>query len=118
MPTNNYFNTPKGWSARLVARCKHRALSKNIVYELDVEWFRERINTLHCEVTGIPFNLTYWCEGKRKAFDPSIDRKIPSLGYTKENCQVVCYIYNNIKNEFSEQDVIKLAQSLISLEDN
>ena len=38
-------------------------------------------------------------------FSPCIDRIIPELGYTPENCRIVCCIFNTCKFHWSDHDV-------------
>jgi len=114
MPNNDYANTPKGWTARLIARTKHRANKNNIPYDIDIHWFRDKLSSMHCEITGIHFPLDFYTRGERTPFSPSIDRIIPELGYVKTNCQVVCFIYNYAKANFTDEDVLRMAQALIN----
>ena len=114
---SDYSQSPKGWTARLIARIKHRSSKKNIDYDLDLAWFRDKLQDMKCEVTGIQFPLDFWVEGKRKAFSPSIDRIDPKKGYTKDNCQVVCWIYNAAKQEFTHADIEKLSSAVLSLKE-
>jgi len=113
MKSLKYNNTPKGWTARLIARIKYRAKTKGIECDIDTQWLRDKLSTMTCEVTGIQFNLDFWVAGATKPFSPSIDRKDPKQGYTKDNCQVVCWIYNAAKPEFTHNDVVRLAKSLV-----
>mgnify|MGYP006888290380 CR=1 FL=1 len=90
------------------AQVKKRAKSGD--FDITLEWVRERIYNGKCEVTGIPFQLTYgqgvvpWC--------PSIDRIDSSRGYTMDNCRMVVVILNLAKNKFTDDDVMTLAQAL------
>ena len=45
-----------------------------------------------------------------------LDNKInPSLGYTKENCQVVCWWYNVSKQTFTNEEVLWLCKRVVSV---
>jgi len=77
-------------------------------FDLRKEWIEEKLQAGKCEVTGIPFVFD-----SRNPWMPSLDRKIPSLGYIEENCQVVVWIYNTAKQEFKHEDVIVLANALL-----
>lgn len=48
-----------------------------------------------CPVLGVPFVLD---RGQHPHL-PSVDRLIPSKGYTKENVRVICMRANAIKND-------------------
>jgi transcription elongation factor Elf1 len=78
-------------------------------FNLRKEWIEEKVRSGKCEVTGIPFDLD-----SRNPWMPSLDRKIPSLGYIEENCQVVVWIYNTAKQEFKHEDVLVLADALLN----
>jgi hypothetical protein len=69
--------------------------------DIDIEWLHEKFSNGICEVTGIPFDFGYG--RKRHPYSPSIDRIDPTKGYTKENCQIVIWIYNMAKGEWSEE---------------
>lgn len=109
----DYFNSPKGWTARLLARTRSRCIAKELPFDLDIQWFRDILDKRVCEVTGIPFTYGYWLAGKAHPFSPSLDRTTPELGYTKDNVKVVCWIYNTAKHDFTHEDVVKLATALI-----
>ncbi len=88
----------------LVASSKHRAKIHNLKYDLDIDWVKGRLTV--CNVTGIPFNIPDHFKGEkqpgnysnRHPLTPSIDRIDFKGGYTKENCQVVCWWYNLSKS--------------------
>ena len=96
--------------------CKRRATTKGIVYELDREW----VNALWkdsgccCMVTGIPFDLNPTDYGKNP-YAPSLDRKDPSIGYTKDNTQLVVYMYNTAKGDWGHNNVLVLAEALLNV---
>ena len=79
------------------------------------EWIEEKILNGYCEATGIPFDLdTKQTEiHASNPWVPSIDRIDSSLPYLKENVQIVVYMYNVCKGEFSHEDVIRFAKMLL-----
>lgn len=78
------------------------------------EWIEEKVTKGFCEVTGIPFDL----ETKRAKIHaanpwvPSLDRIDSSKPYFKDNVQVVVYMYNVCKGEFSHNDVVEFSKLL------
>lgn len=80
------------------------------------EWIEQKILAGACEVTGIQFDL----DGRRGGIHaanpwvPSIDRIDSSQPYLKENVQIVVYMYNVCKSEFTHEDVVKFCNMLIS----
>lgn len=95
--------TIKGKAKKLVRAAAARARSGGLAYDLDWEWLYERLLAGKCEATGIELHVTEHVGDVPWA--PSIDRIVPSRGYTKENCRVVCYMMNMAKNGFSDDDV-------------
>lgn len=82
-------------------------------------WIEEKILFGHCEVTGVPFDLTSQASDASHAKNPwvpSLDR-IDSAGvYSKENVQLVVYMYNVCKAEFSHADVVKFCRAVAAME--
>jgi hypothetical protein len=79
------------------------------------EWIEEKILNGVCEVTGIPFDLTTYVSETHAAnpWVPSLDRIDSSKPYLKDNVQVVVYMYNVCKGEFSQEDVMLFARMLV-----
>lgn len=89
---------------------KERAVKKGIPFDLDSEWYIENYRK-GCAVTGLPLNA----KGERYELStPSIDQIIPSKGYTKDNCRIVCYWYNTAKNQFSDEQVLEMCKLVIA----
>lgn len=82
--------------------------------DLTYEWLLEKIQIGVCEVTGLPFRLGVQGQG-RNPYAPSVDRIDPRQGYTLDNCQVVIWMYNAAKGNWSHEDVIEMAKALNSL---
>lgn len=107
-------NTPHGRAYSLYKEALDRAIRKGMSFALSVEWVEERIIIDICPQTKLKFDLT---GNGRTLFVPSIDRIDSTKGYTLENCQVVCWGYNALKQEQSHEDAIKIARALITVED-
>lgn len=93
--------------AGLLSQAKRRAPTKNLSYDLDIEWAMALYNAQEgrCLLTGIPFVLESKPEDKRKRnnpFSPSLDRIDSDKGYTKANCRLVCTNVNMALNRFGE----------------
>lgn len=87
---------------------------KGLQYNLDREWVREKLEGV-CEKTQLEFNFSLT---PRHPFAPSIDRINPNKGYTKDNCQMVVYIFNVSKNNFAEEDLYKMCRAFIKQHDH
>jgi hypothetical protein len=82
-------------------------------------WIEEKILTGVCEVTGIKFDLTSQATNTvhaKNPWVPSIDRIDSSKPYVKDNIQVVVYMYNVCKAEFTHKDVVKFCRAVAALE--
>jgi hypothetical protein len=78
---------------------KKRANQKNIEFNLNKVWIKEKLKNGVCEATGIPFSLDR--TPFVNPFYPSVDRIDTTKGYTKDNCKLVCQIYNLAKADHS-----------------
>jgi hypothetical protein len=104
--------TPEHLATRLFCAARSRqAKKKPEGFSLTRDWILEKILAGKCEVTGIDFDLSLK-DTARRAFAPSLDKIDPSGDYTKENCQLVCFIYNTAKGQFSHADVMRLASAV------
>lgn len=74
---------------------KKRAKQRSLPFDLTDEWLQTKLNKNSCEATGLSFDHT------KKPFInpyyPVIDRIDPTKGYTQDNCQLVCWMFNNAK---------------------
>lgn len=107
--------SPKTYATRLLHSCKARSISKKWQFELTLEWIKERLERGICDVTGLPFDFKKPANGNHfSPLSPSIDRIDSSKPYTKENCRVVCMIYNVCKGQWTDSDVLSFAKALIA----
>jgi hypothetical protein len=92
---------------------KRRARLKNIPFTLTLEEMHELILESNgcCAITGIRFSVERE-RGTRRPWIPSIDQKKPGLGYTKENCRLVCSAVNIAMNEWGEGVLYRIARAL------
>ena len=110
-----YYITLNGRASHMLNNAKRRALNKGIEFSLSKDWITDRLRSGVCEVTKIPFEIRI-NGGKghtENSFAPSIDRIDSSKGYTAENCQLVCWIYNRAKGAFPLPDLLRMAESII-----
>ena len=78
-------------------------------YALDLEWFQTRLGAGVCEATGVPFDLTEL----KSPWSPEVDQIVADGGYSKENTQMVCRMYNMAKETNTHEDVLLLAKALV-----
>lgn len=94
---------------RLYDNAKQRAKRLNVVFDLAKD---DIIVPDVCPVLGVPF---VWGEGLHD-FSPSLDRKVPSLGYTRGNVAVITNLANRIKTNATSDQVAKVAEYLRLIE--
>lgn len=96
----------------ILSSMKQRSKKKNLQEpEWTIEEIKEIIKEWHCNITNIKFTFN-GTKTEKNPFGPSPDRIDNNIGYTKENTQWVCTIYNLMKNTFLEEDVKKFISSL------
>ena len=108
---HNQCFTTRGRSNRIFCDCQKACRKNGWKINIDINWIESKIKNKYCEATGIEFVIS-----KKNPWMPSIDRINPRLGYTKENCQMVVWIYNTAKQEFTHEDVIKLSKAILKNE--
>jgi hypothetical protein len=94
----------------LFKRILDTAKRKNVVCSLTYEQFLEFTKISNCAYCG---ESVSWLEhvptGYRGKSGYNLDRKIPSLGYTENNCVVCCPICNWAKNSlFSHEEFLEI----------
>jgi hypothetical protein len=81
---------------------KRRAKKYNLSFTVTVEDILEMIGDGICPVFNIYYNLS----SNRIVFDSAaLDRFIPSIGYSKENCFVISNLANRIKTDATAEQV-------------
>lgn len=109
-----HFLTPDGRDhfTAMERSARNRAKRNGREHALPVGWMRERFEEQHgrCAVTALPFE-----KGNRKhaPYAPSIDRKDSAKGYTPENCQLVCYMVNCARNQFSDYEFLRMCRAVV-----
>ena len=107
-------NNVKSRASRLVAAAKMRAKERNLPFDLDVEWVLERLEAGRCQLSGLPFDMAE----KRSMATPSLDKKNPMDGYTKENTRVILFGLNAALGDWGEQRLFEAATAAMKLQSN
>lgn len=87
--------------------------------DFDTDWIYQKIIAGHCEATGITFDLTSVTRISNHAKNPwvpSIDRIDSSKPYLKDNIQIVVFMYNVCKAEFTHDDVVTFCKAVYKKE--
>lgn len=97
------------------SRCKKEKIEFNIDTPFILNLFNKQ--SKKCKKTGIPFVLNN-CDqsGGKSPWGPSIDKINPNKGYTKDNIQLVCLMYNFCKGVWSDEEVKQFCKKVIQNE--
>jgi len=91
---------------------KGRARKAGRPFSLPVGWMAaqyERQGGL-CAISGLSMRRT---RDKHCPYAASIDRRDPTKGYTPKNCQLVCYMVNCAKNQFTMPDFFRMCEAVV-----
>lgn len=95
-------HTIEGRAAYLWYGVKRRCAVAGTNCEITKEFIIKKLTAGVCEATGIKLDLD---DIQYKPYAPSLDRINSNAGYTEDNVQVVCMIYNFCKNKFTSDQV-------------
>lgn len=96
---------------RILAAVRSRAKAKGVVFNLDIE---DIVIPRLCPVFNVPLVL-YATKGNTR-YCASVDRIIPSLGYTKGNVVVVSWLANRLRNNGTWDQHLQIADFYKPLE--
>lgn len=104
---------PREKASELYRTAKNRAAWRKVPFELTKEQFEELIIAAggKCAVSGIPFDFDPPRNGFRRPFAPSLDRINSDLGYTKDNCRLVCVAVNYAMADWGDGVFLRIAAS-------
>lgn len=69
------------------------------------------IQDYRCEISGLPLKPPTRGVG-RHPFSPSLDRVVPSAGYTKGNVRLVCMMVNLAMSDWGEENLYRLVEAM------
>jgi hypothetical protein len=101
--------TLDGRASMLLNRCRQRAKKYNYKFNLTKKIIKDKLEKRICEKTGINLIID---NSNYNPYSPSIDRINSNLGYTENNIQVTCMIYNFCKNKFTDNQVNKFFKDM------
>jgi hypothetical protein len=99
-----YRTTLRGRASVMLNTAKQRSKRLGTPCDLTIEFILIRLERLVCPRTGFWFDLSAHptIRGAKNAFAPSLDRIDNQYGYVQDNVEVVCTMYNIMKNEYDE----------------
>jgi len=107
-----YGLTISGRAYRIVLSARIRAKRYALEFNLTTKDIEKRLRLMKCEITGLDLVLARNGTTNYNPWAPSLDRKDPKKGYTKQNTRLVCVAYNVAKGEWSE-DVLRTLVSAL-----
>lgn len=111
------YKTIEGRTNAIFTNSKTRAKKLGIENSLFKEFVYFSLFMGKCQATGFKFDL-HTTSSVRNPFAPSIDRKDNNKGYTIDNVQIVCSMYNMGKNEHDEIDFIAICMAVAEMNRN
>lgn len=81
---------------------KRRADQKALLYNLDLSWLLSNTPT-NCPCCGIIM------QRGQQGTSPSVDRKNNALGYSPDNCWIICFKCNKLKSDYPSSDALRKA---------
>lgn len=90
----------------LVSSAKYRAKRDGVPFNITA---KDLFIPKNCPILGIPL---FPRKGHPGPNSPSIDKKIPNLGYVKGNCWIISHKANAMKTNASTEEIKKLSDSL------
>ena len=108
-----WYETNHGRAKVMLNSSKRRAAKNGWEFDLDLEWLMDKLLIGICEATGVVLSTIRRGNSLKNPWAPSIDRKNSNGGYTKDNCQLTCCMFNLAKSDFEENLVEVMARSYI-----
>lgn len=100
----------KKWINTAYYNAKRRAKLNNLEFSLTKEWLQENLAAI-CPLLG---TLLVYNGSKPTDASASIDRKDSTGGYTPDNCRVISLRANRIKNNATQEELQRIAESLLN----
>jgi hypothetical protein len=100
----------------VVWQARNRSKKKGLDFDLTDEYMLNLLKSQNnkCSATGLQLESSQANTKKYKSpYTVSLDRIDSSKGYTKDNIQIVCVMFNEMKNIYSIEQVTLLCKSYI-----
>jgi len=103
----------------MIGSAKTRAASKNVAFTVTKDWIYKKLleQNCRCAITGLKFTAKKDIGSLRNPYGMSLDRIIPSLGYTEENCRIVLYAVNVMMMDWGLEAVAPIARHVADYAD-
>jgi hypothetical protein len=87
----------------LLNATRQTARRKGMACDLTLEDVQAMLLPGRCMRTGVTFNPGFQSGGSQNPYAPSIDRVSSKMGYTRDNVQMVCWAYNRLKGDLTDE---------------
>lgn len=105
-----YRNNTNTRAIEMLSNAKYSANKKNVPFDLDIEFIRNKLDAGICELTGLTFNLEPLDGGRQNPYTASMDRISPELGYVKDNVRMILWALNAAFNSYGEEIYASIAR--------
>jgi hypothetical protein len=116
--SRNRYATVHGRASQMFNSAKYRAKKRNISFDLDFNYIKLLVEMGYCAQTGLKLDLNVNDETHYGFFAPSLDRVDAKKGYTNDNIQVVCNMYNMGKSDADELNFIAMCMAVAERNSN
>jgi hypothetical protein len=93
-------------------QAKRRAKNTGANFDIPVAMIEVLLRIGTCQRSGIKFDLEKHEKLQINPFAPSLDRKDSFKGYTVDNVQLVCDMYNRGKSQNTDEDFIAFCKAV------
>lgn len=106
---------PSDFYLKLFRQVVKNSKPRNISVEITADDVKKMLDRAKgkCELTRVPFDMQK-IQGQRiRPWIPSVDRINSKLGYSFDNCRIICAAANVALNQFGEYIFVRMASSMI-----
>lgn len=97
---------------KLLGACRGSAKRRGLECTLTVDDIEPLLYSMRCAVSGLPLSLEHDGGSARNPWTPSVDRIDCTRGYVPGNVRVVCWAFNMMRADWSDEVVFALAKAL------
>lgn len=100
----------------LLNQCKCNARQRGLAFDITLPQLMAMLEPMACSATGLPLTFERRKGDKytRSPWYPSIDRIDNSHGYVPGNVRVVCSLFNFMRSNHQDEDVLAVARALVA----
>ncbi len=96
----------------LLRQCRASAKARGHECTITEADIGQMLAPMTCSATGLPLTWEHDGSTKYRPWAPSIDRIDGSKGYVPGNVRVVCLLYNQMRSNHRDEDLLKVAVAL------